>query len=300
MFLIRRIFIMLVSLTSIGAFGQSTESNKAVNNNEGGKAPNIRIDVTPFTIAPEVPGVFRVPFRVSNNSNADLVLERFDARFLVPSGAHREAVTSVGGTERASNCKPPQISIPSNGEAFVICEFLPSISIDSPLDVVSMAFNWATLTVRPGDYQLFAVATLNELNDDGEVTATHSTNAVASIPLRPTVWQVVVGVGFGALLLAVFKVWSPNARHEIGLDSSKLSRLAGTGLFLRFWLAGWVAGAMLVFMTFRMKDVGFPISIAVNDFYGGIVIGIFSYIAAVWLVRKVLVDSTKNAIEKEA
>ena len=45
---------------------------------------------------------------------------------------------------------------------------------------------------------------------------------------------------------------------------------------------------MLVFMTFRMSDVGFPIAISVSDFYGGVVVGLFSYLSALWLLEKLL------------
>ena len=279
---------------------QAEETKEKVTGPSAGRAPSVRIDVTPFTITPEVPGTFRVPFRLSNGSASQLVLERFDARFLVPSGAHKEMLTTEGSNDQPANCEKRQISIPPNGEGFVFCEFQPTIAISTPLDLIALTLNWATLTIRPGDYQLFAVATFSEHDDEGELLETHSASTVATIPLRPTVWQVIIGVGLGALLLALFKFWSPNARHDLGIDSEKLSRAAAIKLFLKFWISGWIAGAMIVFMTFRMKDVGFPVSITVTDFYGGVVVGLFSYIAGTWLVKKVLTDASKSSVDAAA
>ena len=49
------------------------------------------------------------------------------------------------------------------------------------------------------------------------------------------------------------------------------------------FLIGAITAAIFVLLTFRLKSDTLPLSVTVNDFYGGIVIGLFTFKIASWL-----------------
>lgn len=251
-----------------------------------------RIDLTPFTVAPEVPASFAVPFKITNTSQRDLTVTSFRAKFLVPSGAE---LAGASGAKDENACEEKQITLPPGGETILFCEFSPALQINSPIDLAQLAWHWRTLTMRPGDYQLFAIAEFSG-KDESDLEFRASASTIAHLKLRPSIWQVLLGVGFGALLLTIFRLWSPDASHLRG--AGRTGFLRKLVLFFSLWFSAWISGSMLVFITYRMQDSSFPITLAVNDFYGGVVVGIFSYVAAQWLAEKVLIKAERALVEQ--
>lgn len=293
------------------------------------EAGGVRIDPIRLTFVPEVPGAFRIPFRVTNTSHDRVELDTFSARFLAspesdaplaqaptrsdaipgrvdagddygaegdepsPAEDRRKAVGTVGspvGVDGLLSCNAEQISLPPGGEMYVVCSYRPRVILDNPVDVLGLLGDWKTLTIQPGDYQVFAQARMRVQRTEGTFDFVES-STIAILPLRPTIWQVVMGVAFGALILAFFRVFSPKVRHDLGIAEGRLGFLSASWLGLRFWISAWIAGAMVVFITFRMQEGGLPIAITVNDFYGGVVIGLFGYVATLWVGNRVLGDS---------
>ncbi len=273
-------------------------------------ASQVRISATQLENPPEIPANFRIPFSVINGSLKPLVLREFRARFLIPSGAFLESRNDIPNTKvdtslASAHCPHPQRSIPPGAEEIILCEFESTVTLAQPWDLGKLALNWSTLTFKPGKYQIHAVARLRQINGDGENEAEYIASSIIEVDLHPSIWQVVLGVLLGSLMLAAFRVIS--GRHPIRMTRRStipktlrahwiLKLLHGLGLTI----SGWIAGSMLVFMTFRMADVGFPIAISISDFYGGIVVGLFSYLGALWLLDKLIPTSTDDTASPES
>ena len=52
------------------------------------------------------------------------------------------------------------------------------------------------------------------------------------------------------------------------------------------WIGATAAASIAILITFRMKDASLPFTLSVNDFYGGLVMGLFGVILTRWLSRK--------------
>ena len=278
--------ILLLLLIAAPTYSQPAEDEQAMV--PVGTA-QVRITATQLQNPPEIPANFRIPFSVINGSSSPLLLRDFRARFLIPSGAFREnhdnlpdAPTDHGLA--SAYCPHPERSIPAGAEEIILCEFQSSVILTNALDLGALASNWSTLTFKPGKYQIHAIARLRQVDQDGENMGDYITSSIVEVDLHPSIWQVVLGVLLGAFLLAAFRIISGHHPKPSRKPTLFHGILQGAGLTF----SGWIAGSMLVFMTFRMSDVGFPIAISVSDFYGGVVVGLFSYLSALWLLEKLL------------
>lgn len=274
---------------------------------------DVRMETTRFTFEPEIPTTFVMPIRIINNSATEITLRAFSARFLIPPGAFEspspDALPDSNGEKEgeASNpfltadgeqavnheaydlgvasCDSSQSVIPPGGAEQMFCTFEPRLKLQRGWHIFKLLYHWRTLTFAPGDYQIYAVA---EFATGPDGFGKYTTSEVFSIKLRPSVWQVVVGVGLGSFLLSLFMAFGrqstivPDPPFSLGAILKTIRPIPGQ------WITGWVSGAIIVFLTYRMRESGFPISLSVNDFYGGVVVGLFSYVGADWLAKKVL------------
>lgn len=252
---------------------------------------DVRVETTTFNSEPEVPTSFVVPIRLINNSSYSITLESFSARFLIPPGAFRTtpATHDVGATQASgmASCPFNQISISPGSSEYVFCTFLPEVELSHGFSLLALMTHWRTLTFSPGDYQIYVVAGFQgEYSDDS--TFQYNASSVFSVRMRPSVWQVVIGAGLGALLLAIFIVNGRDGRPRRPRPLTRMRIRAWGAPILKLWISGWVTACILIFLTYRMQDSGFPISLSINDFYGGIVVGLFSYIGAHWLKTRIL------------
>ena len=82
----------------------------------------------------------------------------------------------------------------------------------------------------------------------------------------------------GSILLALFVGTYRYIRH---IRSGSVLVLAGELVILV--LAGSVCAIITIILLYRFKDLALPVQITVNDFYGGVVVGLFTYKLGDWL-----------------
>ncbi len=107
------------------------------------------------------------------------------------------------------------------------------------------------------------------------------------IHLEPNFSSIVVVVFLGSLLLTVmlgfynYKQKSTNQRIKEILFNSVV-----------IFLKGGISAYVILLLMFRMKDLSLPINISINDFYGGVVLGLFTYKLSNW-IYKLLTEKAK-------
>jgi len=208
----------------------------------------------------------------------------------------REAVLKpvglLGKVYDESECKATfrGKTVPATQTASVVCE-LPAKPV--PLRV---------FLNREGQYRLIANVTIASLNDP--------LSSPLSVKLNAPEIAVVYGALFGSILLVMFSTaysylrWLP----EVPSDVSALKSQA-TSFLLRFPIRlvlatiemtlravqGAVVAIILIVMTRTTTDIGAPIAVRVDDFWGGLVVGIFSVPLANWLADKLALATATRA-----
>lgn len=85
------------------------------------------------------------------------------------------------------------------------------------------------------------------------------------------------GIGAGAALLMVLLALGRNLRSRKGAADEKLTAQHTPSVWLKDWIATVVSGVIILFTTQFTKILKLPITIDVRDFYGAIVLGLFSW-----------------------
>lgn len=229
----------------------------------------------------DVPGSFKITFAVQNTTAQKIILRDF----LLESV---EAPTQLDITEACISAGQ-QKSIEANDFYTITCTISTPGYTDSFFGFFSsMVSRWSLLTLAPGEYQF--VATANARSDAGEETITLGTSKAIPVRLSPTVWQAIFGAMLGSLLMVVFWLSSPRVRAHVGVETAGLtgltSILKSMGRAAALWCGSTTAAAISIFLTFRMKDASLPFTLSVNDFYGGLVVGLFGVVLTNWLGPK--------------
>ena len=265
----RRMVTAALALLSIAGYADPTDSVQTSN--------TLRIELIAQPRELEIPSRFNVGLRLLNSSPDAFTLTKFELRPL----------EEPGGLRILDDCaKQAQTYIAASTGVTIMCS-INSEGFDDSFTGFGRALfgSWSLLTLQPGEYRFVATAVAR-----GD--SLFSVNSVVLVKIRPTVWQVCAGAVFGALLLVVFAFSSPKIRLVMNLKErlegkSKFRRWVGEPFLL--WLGACVSASMFIFMTYRLKDVSGPLTVSVNDFYGGVVIGLFGVFLADWLASKLFV-----------
>ncbi len=146
--------------------------------------------------------------------------------------------------------------------------------VDMP--IVESLFDSETLFFVPGKYRLRAEVVLKE---SGTEKGIRNLYATTELTLEPPLSAVLRGGVIGALLLALFV---PAYRilykrqHDDNQGAGAL-RFA-FGQFVVYFLSGSVVSITAILLIHRIGSANLPISITVNDYLGGIIVGLFSYV----------------------
>lgn len=179
------------------------------------------------------------------------------------SGAVREQLHGIGGKdERIYSFGIPRVSM-SFGDAIL---------------------NSDTLFFVPGKYRLQAEIVLKESGND---KGTRSLYAATDIPLEPPLSAPLRGGIVGAFLLALFvpayRILRAHSGNPIG-PSHFLKYFIGQ--FVIYSISGSVVAVTTILFIHRMGSANLPISVSVNDYLGGIIIGLLSYVFGDMLYKK--------------
>ena len=153
----------------------------------------------------------------------------------------------------------------------------------------STLFNRQLLTFMPNDYEVRVVVNY-KIPPQRDTAIQERVKLHIDPPLSSLIW----GGVFGSLLLALFLVTYRLLRQP---SSRNLRQIAVETLMLT--LAGVVCAIIAIILLYRFKELPLPINIAVNDFYGGIVIGLFTYKLGDWLYGQMIGTSEQNNKPKQ-
>lgn len=234
----------------------------------------------------EIPGDISVAFRIYNASQDKFTLRDFVFTFIdsLPMFSKQESNCTQG--------KTPQIVVPRGAFHMILCEIRRETAEDNAFDFFkAMLKSWSVLTISPADYRMVAAVTANQ-DGTGSLVATR----VISLRVVPTVWQAVIGSFVGAFLMVIFWAFAPKVeRYLTGRPGPRFGTQATSAyqrIFQKFrqllslWVGATAAASIAILITFRMKDASLPFTLSVNDFYGGLVMGLFGVILTKWLSER--------------
>jgi hypothetical protein len=258
------------------------------------------IAVTVSQRSTEVTSPLTVYVRVSNLTEADMVVKQvtldLPAEFVaarapapVPESDRGTVSSSDVTTDRKAYAALGDISQilnkPDLGPGFertVVFRIPPH-----PISWVTPFMNLHLLTFSPGVYDLLVLTKY-------EIPTLHESELpeITKIELTPPLNSIITGGILGAVLLALF-VGAYRFRRYV--DSYTVTAVAKEIIILAF--AGAITATIAIVLLQRLKGVTLPITLVVADFYGGVVIGLFSYSIGDWLYKELYSGGTPRHTE---
>ena len=145
--------------------------------------------------------------------------------------------------------------------------------------------NAETLLFVPGKYRLRAEVVLE--GSAGMEKGFRSLYSLTEIILEPPLSAALRGGVIGALLLALFvpayRILCSQDNEEKTISHS-LSNLIGQ--FFIYSISGSIVSITTILFIHRMGSANLPISVEINDYLGGIIIGLLSYVFGDALYKK--------------
>jgi hypothetical protein len=128
----------------------------------------------------------------------------------------------------------------------------------------------------PGEYEFSIVISYSDLQVGSEL-AKNPNNPTHSqmISFKPPLSSLLVGGIIGAMLLAIFMMIFKARKHRVNRDTIKR---VPSGLFrlLILFFFGSIVSVITILLIQRLSDFKLPISLKVEDYLGGIIIGMLS------------------------
>jgi len=142
-------------------------------------------------------------------------------------------------------------------------------------------FNYFQLLFfKPAEYDLRVVITFQSLGRNKTMI-----EEIVKVKLEPPLSSIIWGGILGSVLLALFLTSFDKFRER--------QKVKFISRFLVISFSGAISAIIFLILMFRLKDVQLPIIITVVDFYGGVVVGLFTYKIGDWLHTK-LADETND------
>jgi hypothetical protein len=149
--------------------------------------------------------------------------------------------------------------------------------------LIAPLLNHQLLTFMPNDYEVRVIVTY-QIPPKRKTVIQDKTKIYIEPTLSSLMWGGVLGSLLLALFLSTFRLWKKTT-------DKTLRQIVGEALVI--FLAGSVCSVVVLILIYRFKELPLPINIAVNDFYGGIVVGLFSFILGDWLFLKLTGEEGK-------
>lgn len=115
-----------------------------------------------------------------------------------------------------------------------------------------------------------AVGYFSHMVDIPGVYAVHS-ESVTVVTLPPA-YSVHIGGVIGSCLLAAFAFFTAKGLSNANSESAKSIRF-----YLSMSSSGAITAVVFILIASRLEDVSLPMNVSINDFWGGVIVGLFSY-----------------------
>lgn len=213
--------------------------------------------------------------RVTNLTEATMILDRVEV--LMP------AEFLAGRRD-----KNPDAQVPPSASAKLLppgagCTFLFTIQ-GRRLPWLTQWMNPQLLAFVPGEYETvirthFQVPPLTESEDE-----------ILKVSFEPPLGILIWGGVAGAALLAGFV-----GTYRYFRQTPKVTLRTAILQVLAVAAGGAVSAAIALILMNRLKGLELPLNITVKDFYGGIVVGLFSYKLGDWLYAQLFGSTSETA-----
>lgn len=258
--------LLVVTGCAPPAFGMKEASAESTALKTLSSRPQVAVTVSHDSLS--VDAALDVHVRVTNLTDNTLNVTKIEV--VMPG-----VVLSARGDDQATRqsfTKDEETQLDPGNEKLVTFA-VPShdVSVLSPLR------NRALLTFMPKEYEIRVVVSYKIL--PGHKTAVEET---VKIRFEPPLFSLIWGGIFGSMLLAAFL-----ATYR-ALRGTEIRRAKQVYLELALLIIGGAVTAVIVMiLLFRFKDVSLPLAVTVNDCFGGIVIGLFTYKLGDWLFQQI-------------
>ncbi|MGA9059791.1 MAG: hypothetical protein WB763_25155 [Terriglobia bacterium] len=195
--------------------------------------------------------------RVANLTESDITLEKVEVFMPGEFLAARE-----GGSPPAQEPKPSSKLLHPGG----VQAFLFTVPPGS-LRWVTQWANPQLLAFVPGEYDV-VVRTHFQVPPAGVESVDETLKVSFEPPLGVLVWGGVAGAVLLAAFVCTYRYLRQTPRTTLTVAILQALALAAGGA---------VSAAVAIILLDRLKGVELPVNVTVKDFYGGIVIGLFSY-----------------------
>ena len=222
--------------------------------------PQVSITVNPqrAVVSSEVD----IHVRIANLTEQDIFLKEVE---LVLRGAQ---LAARGGDS-------PEVWEPERDDQLVpgTERLVPFRLSSTSLEWYSPLFNRHLLLFYPGRYDVLVRVTCL-VPGAGRMIVIEETEVELLPPLASLLWGAIVGAALLGIFIVAYRYRRADGRPE-------LSELARQGI--TFFATGTVCGVIVIMLLHRVGDLSLPVSLEVNDFYGGVVLGLFTYKLGDWL-----------------
>jgi hypothetical protein len=142
--------------------------------------------------------------------------------------------------------------------------------------------NLGMLFFKPGEYEARVTVTY-KLFDRNDTMIEEKVAIKLEPPFSSIIWGSVLGSFLLALFITLYKRKQDSSNFPLKEALSQIFWISSTGI---------VSGIIIIFLLVRFKDLDLPMTVTVNDFFGGMVIGLFTYKLGAWLYTKLTDLST--------
>lgn len=165
------------------------------------------------------------------------------------------------------------------------------------LPIFSVLLNYHLLAFMPGEYEFRIIVNYSSASPGSPAAGLtpSSSQIISKIYLEPPMTSIMWGGIIGVILLSLFV---GIYRFRRAKPDRSFWEAAKEALILA--AAGSVSAIITVILLFRFKDLDLPINITANDFFGGIVIGLFTYKIGDWLYDKLFGQAKTKGREKKS
>lgn len=155
-----------------------------------------------------------------------------------------------------------------------------------PVSLFSSLFNRRLLAFVPAVYDLRVVVTY-QVPPEPASQATEVTKITLEPALSSLIWGGVLGAILLAVFVSVYRYVRPFPQNQPSVRKSiKEAVVIASG--------GAISAVIALLLLQRLKGLELPVNITITDFYGGLVLGLFSYKIGDWLYGQLSADRSSN------
>ena len=268
--------IVAVAISATGLYAQGVASG-----------PELTIELHQHDAL--VTGPLDVYVTFTNVGNVDLWIERAELIFPAAVASTRDRLPTnllACGDSVAASMR----DVPASSQLFFHCVFQ---RYDRNWYV--QLFDISTLLFLPAKYRVQAIVEYSPIMSDSlapEAGKPHRRflRQQAEVDLKPPLLTLLRGSWLGCLLAALFITIRWTAGRSAPETDGGRRWLREMVPVLRFGsrvlLTGLVASTIIVLMLQRLSDIGLPLTIEVNDWVGGVIVGLIAFASTDALYRK--------------